>query len=722
MHTPFRFSLLSLLTASALCAQGTPPPVNEEPVALEDLVVTAHPYARDQFDLAQPTNVLAGTRLALRQAASLGELLGGETGVSSTYFGPGASRPVIRGLGGDRVRVLENSTGTLDASVTSPDHAVSLDPLLIERVEVVRGPATLLYGNAAIGGVVNVITHRIHPVSPESALNGRFESRFSSVNDEFAAGTVLEGGTGLVAWHFDAYQRESEDVRIPGFAESARRRAEEEAEHEDHDHDEEEAAEAFGRIPNTAVDADGAAFGLSLVGAAGYIGFSFNGHNSLYGVPAGAHVHAGHAHEDEEHEGEDEEPEEHGEEPVRIDLRQRRLDVQGELVNPFAGFSAARFKFGTARYTHQELEGEAIGTVFTNRGYDGRIELLHAPLGRFTGAFGAQAARSRFAAAGEEAFVPPSRTTSRALFLFEEADFQPVVWQAGLRFEDQDIDLRDGSGVSRGDAGTSLSTGLVWTIDDAWALSASLARTERAPNAQELFSEGAHIGTNAFEIGDPALDEEVSTSVDVSLRRRAGAVTGALTVFANRFDGYIHAVATGREVHLEEDGGYHFHDHYDPDSGALPEYRYVQRDAEFYGAEIEAVYHLHESDRHQFDLSLGADLVRGRNTDEDTDLPRITPRRVRAGFTWNVGAFSFGADIQRVAEQDRVAANETPTEGYMLVNANVGYRFTIGRATFDLFARGTNLGDEEARVHTSFLKDVSPLPGRNVTLGFRTSF
>lgn len=701
MHLSRHLSL-SLVSAAALFAQGTPPATSDEPVALDHFVTTAHPYGRNQADLAQPTNVLAGTALSLRQASSLGELLSSEPGISSTYFGPGASRPVVRGLGGDRLRVLENSTSSIDASVTSPDHAVALDPLLIERIEVVRGPATLLYGNSAVGGVVNVITHRIHTASPETAVNGRVETRYSSVNAERAAGFVVEGGQGSLAWHVDAYRREAGNLRIPGFARSASLRLEDEDEHDEEDQEEhEEEAELPGRVPNTSLTADGAAFGFSWIGERGFLGFSFAGHNTLYGVPAGAH---GHHEEEAEHEGEEDHAEEEGEEAVRIDLRQRRFDVQGEWTRPVAGITALRFKAGQARYRHLELEGDEVGTVYSNRGYDGRVEALHEPLGVFSGALGLQASQSRFSAVGEEAFVPSSDTRNRAVFVFEEADFSPLRWQFGARAEEQTIRLRDGSSTRRSDTTFSMSTGLHWNLATGWALGATVTRNERAPNAQELYSDGPHIGTNAYEIGDPDLDSEDSTAVDVSLRKRTGFVTGALTVFAHRFNGYIYELPTGEE----EDG--------------LDVFAYVQRDAQFRGAELEMIFHLHESDRHQLDLQVSGDLVRGKDRDADTDLPRMTPQRGRVGVTWSIGSWRLGTEAQRVSAQRRVAAFESGTDGYTLVNAHLSYRFVVGRGTFDAFVRGSNLTDEEARVHTSFLKNVAPLPGRNVTVGMRLSF
>jgi iron complex outermembrane recepter protein len=676
---------LCLLATAALASAQSQPPHGHDPVTLQNVLVTAHPYARSQTEIAQPTSVLAGRQLALRQTASLGELLAGEPGVSSTWFGPGASRPIIRGLGGDRLRVLQNGIGLLDVSVTSPDHAVALDPLLIERVEVVRGPASLLYGSSAVGGVVNVISHRIHQNLPESALEGRAEGRLGSADDERSGGIVLEGAAGPIAWHVDGYRRQTKDVEIPGFAESARLREE----HGDEDED-----VVAGRIPNTAMTVDGGAFGLSFIGDSGYVGVAFSGHNALYGVPGG-----GHEHEDE---GEPGAEEEHGD--VRIDLRQRRLDLEGEQKLSAGTLRALRFKIGRAEYRHQELEGDEIGTVFTNEGHEGRLELLHDEIGGFTGALGVQHSRSKFNAVGEEAFLPPTRTNQWALFVFEEAPIGPVTWQVGARAEQQDIDVRDGSGRGRDEHEFSLSTAVVWPFADGWSLATSLAQTQRPPNAQELYANGPHIGTNAFEIGDETLGRETSHGLDVSLRRHAGRVTGSLTAFVNRFDGFIFEQPTGEE----EDG--------------LAVYEFVQRDARFAGIELETVFHLHKADGQMLDLTLAADLVRGREKTSDVNLPRITPPRVRAGLDWMHGPWSAGAEVHHVLEQNRTAPEEYSTGEYTLVSAYAGWRFVTAATTLDLFVRGTNLTDREARVHTSFLKDIAPLPGRGVVAGVRISF
>jgi len=511
----FRLSLLFLISAGFAAAHSThhSDDSSEEPLHLERFVVSTSPYAREQNAIAQAVSLIDGNRLTQHQATSLGELLAAETGVSSTYFGPGSSRPIVRGIGGDRLKVLENSIGTIDASVTSPDHAVSLDLLLIERVEVVRGPAALLYGGNAIGGVVNVITHRIHELLPDSPLVGRIEVRTQSVNREESAGLVLEGAVGSFAWHLDGFQREAGDLKIPGYAESARRHAIEES-HE-HDH----AVEVHGRVPNTAISSDGGSAGFSWIGATAHIGFAWSGYNTLYGVPSGSHHHDAHEHDDDETMHEEDEHSEN----VRIDLVQRRFDMQGAITREAGFLRGAKFKFGSADYRHQELEGDEIGTIFRNRGYDARVELLHQPIAELSGALGWQGSRSNFEAIGEEAFVPPSRTTNQALFLFEEWPAGAVTWQFGGRLESQKITLQDGSGIARRDTLFSSSVSSLWQWTEAWSLGVALTRSERAPNMQERFADGPHLGTNAYEIGSPNLGLETSTALDLTLRRRARA-------------------------------------------------------------------------------------------------------------------------------------------------------------------------------------------------------
>lgn len=732
--------LLSLGLVATATAQTTPTVPEPDHVHLDEFEVTTHPYARSSSEIAQPTSVLGGLELDLSQGLSLGELVAQEPGVSSTYFGPGAGRPVIRGLTGPRVAVLQNGSEMIDASTISPDHAVSLDPLLIERVEITRGPAALLQGGSAIGGAVNVVTHRIHETLPPDGVHGRIEGRTGTVDDELSGGVVLEGAIDQLAWHFDSFYRETEDIDIPGFAESKYLRRlealeEEEAHHdedehedEDHhdehddDHDEhepEEEEEAFGTVPNSFVETQGGAFGLSWITDNGYVGASFSMFDSNYGIPPGAHSHE-HGHEDEhhdeegeEHHDEDEEhhdeEEEHGhdegeEEFVSIDLEQRRFELQGEVREPFAGLQALRWHAAWADYEHTELEGNEVGTVFSNEGFDIRLDALHQPWGDWQGALGVEWSFSDFDAVGAEAFVPPTDTETFSLMIFEELETGPNIFQIGARLDAQSIEVTDGTGRDDSSTGWALSFGNVHTASEAWSIATSLSVTERVPIAQELFADGPHIGTNAYEVGDATLDNERSLGIDVSLRKSGEFLSGVVTAFANDFDGYIYENPTG----AEED--------------ELPVYEFTQRDARFYGVEATGLLHVLESDHGHLDLTFGVDFVHARNLTDDTYLPRTPPWRWRAGAAWEHHAWKFGTEILFAEGQDDLAPDELPTDAYELLSAYAGYRWIAGDTTWDLLLRGSNLTDSEARLHTSFLKDIAPLPGRNVTLSVRMSF
>ena len=638
----------------------------------DEIVVTGSADVRSRYELAQPTSVLDEEELARQLQPSLGETLNHEPGVHSTFFGQGASRPVIRGLGGDRIRILEGGLGTGDASTTSPDHAVSVDPLSAKRIEVLRGPATLLYGSSAVGGVVNVIDSRIPEEVPDERIGGKAELRGGTVADERSGSILLEGGAGRVAWHLDVLKREADDYEIPE-----------------------------GVLPNSALETEGGTVGVSYVADKGFFGIAAGGLDSLYGIPGGHHHH----HE----EGEEEEEEEEEEVPVQVDLEQRRWDLRGGITQPFGIFRGANLRFGATDYEHRELEGEEVGTVFTNESWEGRLELLQRRIGDLSGSFGLQVLSRDFSALGEEAFVPPTQTDARAVFGFQELARGDWRFQLGARYETQDVAAEEsditGEIRDRSFDGLSGSLGAVWQPGQGdWSLGLSLARSTKLPNAEELFSNGPHLATNAFEVGDPNLDRETSLGFDVTLRKTTGRLNAELTLFQNRFDGFIYEQATGAE------------------QDELPVFQFVQRDAEFRGAELDAVLQLFHGEPHHVDLELGADFVRAELSDTGEPLPRIPPERFRLGFHYRNDRIDAQVEGLWVGEQDRVAAFETPTEGYTLLNATLGYRFFTSRAVFDVLLRGTNLTDEEARNHVSFLKDLVPMPGRDLSLSLRTTF
>lgn len=666
-------SPLFLFAAVAVRAEGDAADAGGAPVALQDVVVSAAPFERDQSQLVSATNVLSGQPLALKMKPTLGETLSDLPGISSTYFGPGASRPVIRGLGEDRIRILENGIGTLDASVISPDHAVSLDPLLIDRVEVIRGPATLLYGGNAIGGVVNVVDSRIYHRTLDRPFTARGQARFSSVDDGTAYTALAEGAQNGLSWHVDGYRHRTEDMHIPGYAWTDALRATD------------PSGAVSGYLPNSSTDTDGGAIGASYAGTRGFVGASFSGHNAVYGVPPAPNSDEG---------------------AVLIDLRQRRLDLQGELSDPLPGFKTAKLKAGISHYRHQELDNGVPGTTFRNRGYESRLELVQEPLERLEGAVGFQTSRSNFSVAGDEAFLPPSITSNYGVFAFEEYKAKPVTYQLGARLDRQTLRLTDASGTERNGNGVSVSGGAVWTISEGWLLTGSLSRSERQPNVQELFANGPHTGTDAFEIGSPSLSSERSIAAEVAVRRTAGLLTGELSVYSHRFTGYIYPDATGVD---------------DPVHG-LQIYRYLQTDVAFYGAELQLVLHLHQSREHNLDLKGSADFVHAEIRESGEPLPRIPPRRATLGLEYRHEGWTAGVEVQGVDRARRLAPGETPTDSYALLNANVAYEFERANVSYEIFVRGDNLTDELARNHVSFLKDIAPLPGRNVSVGVTLAY
>lgn len=616
----------------------------------EAIVVTSGLEATALGESARPITVVADLDLAARLKPTLGETLAEQPGVSSTSFGPGASRPVIRGLGGDRVRILQGGVGMADASNTSPDHAVSFDPLSAEQIEVLRGPATLLYGSTAIGGVVNVIDGRIPESIPDHSVGGVVDLALGSVSREKQGGASLHGGGGRVAWHFDGLRRETDDVRIPT---------------------------SEGRLANSATENTSGSAGVSVVGDRGFFGASVSMFDTTYGIPS--------------------------EEDVKIDLQQRRLDLKGAIREPFGAFRGAKFRFGVANYEHAELEGEEIGTKFENDAYEGRLELLHKDAGPFQGAFGFQAYSRDLTVTGEEAFLPPTGTKSFAGFILEEAGKGRARLALGGRVEHQKVSVVDGD--SRSMTGVSGSLGLTVRADKGFSFGLSLAHSERLPGAEELFSDGPHAATAAFEVGDPGLAKEKSLGFDASIKKTGARVNADVSFFRNAFDGYIFE----RFTDDEEDG--------------LRVVRYEQRDARFWGFESQVSLSLFESAGRHLDVEASADYVRAAIEPTDEPLPRIAPMRVGAAFHYRDTRFDVRGEVRRTATQDRVSAFETETPGHTFVNASASYRIFGGARTItDILVRATNMANTLGRNHVSYLKDLAPLPGRDIRAAVRLRF
>jgi iron complex outermembrane receptor protein len=660
-------------------------------VHAQAITVTAAGVARGLGEVAQPVDVLGGEDLLLRKQSSLGETLAQQPGVTATTYGQGSSRPVIRGLGEDRIRILENGLDTGDVSSIGPDHAVSMDPLAAEQIEVVRGPAAVLWGANAIGGVVNVLDGRVPDRPATAPLTGTVELEAASNADKLAGAVKLDGGTGHFAWHLDVYARDQDDYTSPA-----------ERPVEEHDHepeplkDEHEEEVETGTVENSWAEAQGATIGGSYVTDRGFIGIAFGGYDTEFGIPGHHHHH------EEEPEPLKEEPgHEEEEEGVYSDLEQRRVDLHGQLDDPFRGFSSVRLSAGWRDYRHDEIEGDELGTRFTNEWTEARLDLVNQELLGFAGTLGLQATNRDFSAAGEEAFVMPTETTKLGAYLFEQAELGPVALQLGFRVDDQDTRSSDPDLPDRDFQTWTGSVGVVWDFLEHWGLSAALNRPERAPTAEELYSDGPHVATNAYEIGDPTLDPEVGAGLDLSLRAEYERFEATLSVFATRYDDFIYLAETGEEI------------------DELEVLQFSQADAEFTGFELHGHYEiLHRGDDH-LHLGFSYDQVEAEFRESGDPLPRIPPRRGRLALIYLGQRIDARIEGWWVDEQDRVAEHETPTPGYEMLNASVGYRLFAGRTVHELILRGRNLTDEAAYNHVSFLKFAAPLPGRDIALIYR---
>ena len=728
-RTPLFLALLAL--SPALWAQEDPR--HTEATDLDAIVVRANPLARTAEDLTRPVDVLAGEQLDAAKANSLGETVNKLPGVQSSYFGPGVGRPIIRGFDGARVQVLSDGLGSGDVSTVSVDHAVSIEPFLANQIEVLKGPATLLYGSGAIGGAVNVIDGRIPEAVTAQPLEGRAELRAGSVNDERTGMVRLDGtaeaGSGNVVFHFDALHRETGDYDIPGYAENA-------AAHGDEEHDEEHEEElgAFGVLPNSAIRTDAAGLGVSWVGDRGFVGVGYSLFNSRYGVPGHSHAQEdGHEGEEEDHDEQDHGEEGHGEEAVRIVMDQRRTELRGGL-DDLGAFESLRVKLANTRYTHTEFEGDEVGTVFDNDSTEARVELVHQPLAGWNGALGVQWSQRDFLAIGEEAFVPGSNSRDAGVFWIGERRLLdskngPLTAELGARHDRNRIDIADGAiGPDRDFDTTSLSGALRWDLNPDLHLSVGLDRAQRSPTAEELFSNGFHVATGSVELGTPDLDVETANRAELGLHWHSGPLRLSASVYHARFDDFIYLADTGID-----DGG--------------PVRLWTQDDATFNGAEAEADWTFAQNATGTWAVRVFGDVVRGELDGNGTrevaiavphgdhshdynselsrggNLPRIAPSRFGGELRWASGAWRASLGAVRYARQDDVAAFETETPGYTLVDAHLAWHVdTAGGNAWEVFLDGSNLLDEEARTHTSFLKDLAPLPGRGVAFGVRTFF
>ena len=636
------------------------------------------PLDSDESSMAQPASVLRGDELRRRQASSIGDTLDREPGVQSGGMGPGASRPVIRGQDAPRVRVLDNGSGTMDVSGISPDHMPAVETLGASQIEILRGPATLLYGGGAIGGLVNVVSKRI-PIDRLAGFSGAAELRYGGAGNQGTGAVDLNGGQGGFAWHVDAFNRHANDYRIKGRQ------------------DPNDPASPSGRVPNSFAESRGAGAGASLIGDRGYLGASVQMLSSFYGIPAG--------------------------EQARIDLDQTRYDIAGELRDPLPGLSKVKLRFGRNQYRHDEIEQSGdVSTRFRNNAHEGRLELTHQPIGLLKGVLGLSFQDRRFSAVGEESFLAPTRSRGQALFLVEEFRVGQVKFEFGGRGEGERHRPDAAAGLpERKFTLSSWSGGAVWDFMPGYNAGLSLTRAQRAPAIEELYANGPHAGTASFEVGDSSLQREKSRNIDFTLRKTTGLWRWKASAYQNRFRNYIYA----QRQDVDGDGVFNpAADRVDDTGAADPTGKfflvnYRQANARFRGFEGEIAYRPESG----FGGRAFADVARGR-LDGVGNVARMSPSRLGLEGRYRSGPWDAFTSLLFVFRQARIAVTEeTATPGYARLDAGLSYRIrhASSRST-TLFLQANNLLNDDMRVHTSFIKNTAPLPARSVQAGLRSDF
>ena len=662
------------LTALAGACLNLALALNASAQANSEVVITGNPLSK--LESTNNVSSLSGLALTQQGQSTLGETLNNLPGVSSTYFGPNASRPIVRGLDGDRIRILSNSGAGLDVSALSYDHAVPMDVLSTERIEVLRGPASLQYGGSAIGGVVNVIDNRI-PRKPLEGVLGKAQLQGATGNQEVSKAALLEVGQGVWVFHADAFDRRTGDVKVP--------------------HDlpcsQPGAAALAPRICNSASEARGGALGGSLFFDQGYVGLSLNNYQSHYGTVA--------------------------DDAVTIGMRSNRAALEGAWKVQSPWLQSVSFQVSQSDYKHTEFEAGTPGTLFANKGHDARIQVKHAKLragaGEWEGVWGWQSEQAKFSADGTEAFAPFSNTKSQSLFLIEDYKWGPFGLNLGVRLEAvtvQSLGNPDPT-VNRFEVGArqfspqSLAIAGSYQLSPQWRVVGNVSNTERAPKDYELFANGPHIATASWERGNANLNLEKARSVDVSAQWQQGHHQFKVTGFESRFSNFIGLLST-HEV-LDN----------------LPVANYQGVRAKLSGFETSAQWRLIQASS-TLDWLLKADSVRAQNLTTLEPLPRIAPFRVGSSWLFASGPWSASLGVDAYAAQHRVPVGSLPTDAYTLWHGHVNYKQKVGGATLNWFAKLNNATNQWAYSATSILTSTapgkSPLPGRSLKLGVLATF
>lgn len=681
----------SALTVSVFAALSTTSYAADERNSvkkLETIEATAHPLVQTAVDYAAADNIVKNEQL-VQGGATIGEALSDQVGVYSNQFGPGASRPVIRGQDSARVKVLQNASETMDVSTLSPDHAVMVNPILAKQIEIVRGPSTLLYGAGTVGGLVNVTDNKIPTQMPENGYEGQVGLRYNTGSDEKLGSAGLTVGLGdQVALRLEGLKRDANNYIAPNYTHEGQKER---------------------RVDDTFAKSEDATIGLSWVHDRGFAGISYTNRQEKYGLPGHSHeyeschphgveLHCGshdHDHNHDEHEHEHE----HEHEGPWVNLKSKRYDFRTELNDPFIGFTKLRAQASYTDYMHDEIEEGEAATTFKSRGYDARLELVHRPLGAWEGVIGTQFGRQKLNITGEESiFSGPSTTDKWSLFALEHTQWKDIHFELAARFDQQQIDI-DSPQKNYDDYAFSYSGAANWAFAPNYKLSLVASHQERMPMAQELYANGKHLATNTYELGNENLSTEKSNNLELGFHYNTDKLNYHIGVFHNWFDNYIYARTLDRYQNFR-----------------LVEY--TQDQARFYGAEGEIAYQLSP----RYTVRLFGDYVRAK-IETEGNAPRIPGGRLGTRINADFGdGFSGMAEYYHAFKQDKFAAYETETKGYNMLNLGVAYAArATDRTDYRVYLKANNLLDETIYNHASFLSNI-PQVGRNFTVGIDFNF
>lgn len=669
----------------------------EQPIQkLEAINVQVHPLNQSAADFAVADHVLKHKDLA-QGGVTIGEALAGQPGVYSNQFGAGSSRPVIRGQDGPRVKVLQHASETADVSALSPDHAVTVDPILAKQVEVIRGPSTLLYAAGTVGGLVNVTDQKIPTSIPDKGYEGQVGVRYNSGSDEKLASAGLTAALGdQFAIRVEGSKRKVNDYIAPNYF---------------HDHDGELEKER--RVSNTFAEGQNVNIGASWIHDRGFAGLSYSQRQDQYGLPGHSHEyeschphddhlhcdgHDNHGHTDEhDHSAHDEHEHDHDAAGPWVDLKSERYDFRTELANPFAGFQKLRAHASYTDYQHDELEGDVVATTFKSKAYDGRLELVHHPIADWEGVIGTQYSQQKLNISGAESLMNPNKTQKWSVFGLEHKQFGDFHVELGARVDQQKIQI-DSAQKDYDDYGLSYSGAVNWEFAPDYKLSLVASHQERLPLAQELYADGKHLATNTYERGNEHLDVEKSNNLELGFHYEKDQLDYHVHVYHNWYDNYIYAATKDNFENFR-----------------LVDY--TQDQAKFYGAEAQVGYAIND----RYKLSVFGDYVRGKIDGENA--PRVPAGRLGSKVDVDFAdAWSGLAEFYHVFQQDKITAYEQETDGYNMLNLGVTYSGQLkDQHDYRVYFKANNVLDEEVYSHTSFLANI-PQVGRNFTVGLEFAF